>query len=273
LKRKHRPRVDIDSPMDPLEPSPVSTHREMSYQPPQSRRRRKGNLTGDSNDAPGKKRGLPKDSPEVRTSKTLSWILRHGAKSEGITMRPDGYVEVRDLLNNNRLRDLNFLALEKTVKDDPKNRYSLICEADVWLIRANQGHSIQAVQMELEPITSAKQIPMAVHGTTRNAWESISTQGLSKMTRNHIHLAQGIAGQSVVSGMRSSSQVLIYIDIQKALDAGLKFGVSTNGVVLSEGDERGFIPPEYFSRVENTDGSALPGWEGAVGEAREALVI
>ena len=43
-------------------------------------------------------RGHPKDSPDVRISKTLSWILRHGAKSEGLHMRPDGYVRVNDLV-------------------------------------------------------------------------------------------------------------------------------------------------------------------------------
>lgn len=72
--------------------------------------------------------------------------------------------------------------------------------------------------------------------------------------------------------MRNSSQILIYIDVQKALDSGLKFFVSTNGVVLSEGDEQGFISPEYFRRVETSGGKALPGWEGPVGEARQVLV-
>lgn len=43
-------------------------------------------------------RGLPKDSPEVRLSKTLSWLLRHGAKSEGLFMRSDGYVRVNDIV-------------------------------------------------------------------------------------------------------------------------------------------------------------------------------
>lgn len=46
----------------------------------------------------GKLRGLEKDSPEVRLSKTLSWLLRHGAKSEGLSMRADGYVRVVDLV-------------------------------------------------------------------------------------------------------------------------------------------------------------------------------
>jgi RNA:NAD 2'-phosphotransferase (TPT1/KptA family) len=33
-----------------------------------------------------------------RTSRTLSFILRHGAKKESLEMRPDGYVKVEDLV-------------------------------------------------------------------------------------------------------------------------------------------------------------------------------
>ena len=64
-------------------------------------------------------------------------------------------------------------------------------------------------------------------------------------------------------GMRQSSQILIYVDVQKALDAGIKFFLSSNGVVLTEGDERGFLRPEYFARVETVKGEALPGWDHA----------
>src|SRR5579859_5310489 len=96
------------------------------------------------------------------------------------------------------------------------------------------------------------------------------------MTRNHIHLAQGVAGDNVVSGtlfyslghslpsltchrpgMRKSSQVLIYVDLRKALAAGIKFHLSDNGVILTEGDERGFLDPKFFSKVENANGSPI----------------
>lgn len=46
-----------------------------------------------------KLRGLPKDSPEVRISKTLSYILRHGAEKEGLKLRTDGYTLVDDLVS------------------------------------------------------------------------------------------------------------------------------------------------------------------------------
>ena len=92
------------------------------------------------------------------------------------------------------------------------------------------------------------------------------------MNRNHIHLAQGIAGQNVISGMRNSSQILIYVDLPSALSAGLKFYLSANGVVLSEGDENGFIKPEFFRRVENSKREALSGWEGRDRELWKVLV-
>jgi len=79
------------------------------------------------------------------------------------------------------------------------------------------------VELKLTPISSIKDIPtgVAVHGTNKTAWETICTdffkiewvleisnfsfthsarEGLSKMKRNHIHLAQDVAGKNVVSG-------------------------------------------------------------------------
>ena len=85
-------------------------------------------------------------------------------------------------------------------------------------------------------------------------------EGLSKMKRNHIHLAQGKGGKDVISGMRRSSQVFIYIDVDRAIAAGIKFELSNNGVVLTEGDERGFLPARFFQKVEDAKGQPLPGW-------------
>lgn len=48
-------------------------------------------------------KGRPSDSPEVRFSKSLSYILRHGASKEFLTLRPDGFVRVDDLVSHFRL--------------------------------------------------------------------------------------------------------------------------------------------------------------------------
>ncbi|EDR05123.1 uncharacterized protein LACBIDRAFT_153942, partial [Laccaria bicolor S238N-H82] len=196
---------------------------------------------------------------EVRVSKTLSYLLRHGAQGEGLPMRKDGYVKVADLLQNPKLKTqgLDLDKIRDIVGKDSKQRYDLISDStdpNVWWIRARQGHSLKTVELDLKPILSATDIStgVAVHGTTLAAWESISKQGLSKMKRNHIHLAQGLPGHNgVISGMRSSSQIFIYINIQAALSSGIQFFFSDNGVVLTAGDDKGFLKPEFFLRVEN----------------------
>jgi 2'-phosphotransferase len=55
--------------------------------------------------------------------------------------------------------------------------------------------------------------------------------------------------------------VLIYIDVDKAISAGIDFFVSANSVVLTEGDEWGYLRPQFFSLVENAQRKAMPGWE------------
>lgn len=47
-----------------------------------------------------KLRGFASDGPLVRISKTMSYILRHGAKDQGLQMRPDGFVRVDDLVSH-----------------------------------------------------------------------------------------------------------------------------------------------------------------------------
>lgn len=58
-----------------------------------------------------------------------------------------------------------------------------------------------------------------------------------------------------------NSQILIYIDVDKAADAGLKFWLSGNGVILSEGDENGYISRKFFLKVVDVKGRELHGWE------------
>jgi len=54
--------------------------------------------------------------------------------------------------------------------------------------------------------------------------------------------------------------MLIYINVQKALDAGISFFLSENGVVLTEGDEHGFLSTDFFLRVEDRQGRPIPSW-------------
>lgn len=46
-----------------------------------------------------KLRGHPRDTPDVRLSKGLSWLLRHGAEKAGLNIRQDGYAKVSDVVS------------------------------------------------------------------------------------------------------------------------------------------------------------------------------
>jgi 2'-phosphotransferase len=66
---------------------------------------------------------------------------------------------------------------------------------------------------------------------------------LNKMSRTHIHFA---SEPNAISGFRASSSVLIHIDTVSAMSDGIKFFMSDNGVILSEGP----IDLKYFSKIE-----------------------
>lgn len=155
------------------------------------------------------------DSPDVRLSKSLSYVLRHGAVKEKIPIRPDGYVALSNLLKHARFRGVSIEKVKELVAIDGKQRYTLtrgivefgeddsIADANEnWYIKANQGHSVDVSSLELAPILTAVECPTAIHGTSKKAWEVIRQAGLSKMKRNHIHLSVGLPGEKgVISGM------------------------------------------------------------------------
>jgi 2'-phosphotransferase len=127
----------------------------------------------------------------------------------------------------------------------------------VLCIRANQGHSIPNISCEdlLEriPSTELGKIKTIVHGTYRKAWEEfICVHGLSRMKRNHIHFAPGLPDDKdhVISGMRKTSEIYIYIDSQKCASDEVKFYRSDNGVILTSGiDTAGILPLKYLLKV------------------------
>lgn len=58
----------------------------------------------------GKLRGNSgRDDAKTRMSKTLSYVLRHGAKDEGLPIRDDGYVRVKDLVSHQYFHPITIL--------------------------------------------------------------------------------------------------------------------------------------------------------------------
>ncbi|KAJ5676257.1 hypothetical protein N7462_009154 [Penicillium macrosclerotiorum] len=195
------------------------------------------------------------------------------------------------------------LEVPSTADDQTNATQQALSVTDVepsnFLIRATQGHSIKSVEAAsfLEPLSLADESKLpdtVVHGTFHGSWADIlHSGGLRCMGRNHVHFAtgpslasvlaaQGIARElnaapddtnQVISGMRRDAQVLIYLDLKKALAAGCPFWRSENGVILSEGvpvasgqnDADGnlhkVVPVEFFDVVVERKAGLGKLWE------------
>ncbi|KAJ8405184.1 hypothetical protein AAFF_G00321750 [Aldrovandia affinis] len=191
---------------------------------------------------------------DVRLSKSLSFALRHGAAQMGLDMSSDGFILVEDLLSHPQFRSFSLEDLESVVANNDKQRFKLRAhpEDGRLQIRANQGHSVQVTDLELRAVQpDAPDCPReAVHGSYLQHWPSIRSQGLRRMKRTHIHLAPGLpGGGGVISGMRKNCDLVIYIDLHKAMTDGIPFYWSENRVLLTPGDSEGALAPRYFTRA------------------------
>lgn len=190
----------------------------------------------------------------------LTRILRHMASELNLNMRSDGYVRVQDLLKLNMktfanipLRSHTIDDIREAVRKDNKQRFGLLEENGELLIRANQGHTVTIVESEslLKPILSAEEVTVCVHGSYKRNLESILESGLKRMKRLHVHFSCGLPMDGeVISGMRRDVNLLIFLDVRKALEDGMKFYISDNKVILTEGFD-GVVPVKYFEKIES----------------------
>ena len=169
----------------------------------------------------------------------MSKHLRHQPERLGLTLQPGGWVPVADLLAACARHNvpLSRAELDEVVARNNKRRFSF--DSTGTLIRANQGHSV-AVDLQLEPVE-----PPAVlyHGTGHGAAETITHEGLRKMSRHHVHLS-GDRETARAVGARHGRPVVFAVDAAAMRAAGHLFYRSANGVWLVD-----HVPPTYLRRL------------------------
>lgn len=142
--------------------------------------------------------------------------------SEGLAIDSGGWVRVQDVLSHRNFASWTAQDITRVVATNDKKRFSLRGEGPSAEIRANQGHSLEEIVDEnlLQRVTDPDETPVVIHGTYRHAWDAIRGQGLSRMTRNHIHFTAGVdkPGEKVVSGLRASAEIHIFVDVKKAME-------------------------------------------------------
>ncbi|MDF5754173.1 RNA 2'-phosphotransferase [Spongiactinospora sp. TRM90649] len=170
----------------------------------------------------------------VRISKYLAKHLRHEPERIGIGLDEQGWVGVETLLAASAANGfpIGREELEHVVAANDKRRYEL----RDGRIRAAQGHSV-AVDLGLPAVA-----PPAVlyHGTVEVSVAAIRAEGLSRMSRGHVHLSAD-RETAVRVGSRRGRAVVLVVDAAAMHAAGHPFRVSANGVWLAD-----HVPPEFI---------------------------
>ncbi|KAL8863589.1 MAG: hypothetical protein Q9178_000270 [Gyalolechia marmorata] len=100
------------------------------------------------------------------------------------------------------------------------------------------------------PGSSSEFTPTAINDHDENSAAEISTLTLDPIIEPSSKTTDAQQEQ-VISGMRASADHLIWVDVKRsAAEGGLKWWKSANGVVLTEGDEKGVVGLKWVTRVE-----------------------
>ncbi len=171
------------------------------------------------------------------TSKFLSLVLRHQPEVIGMQLDPEGWLPVDDLIAGANAHGhlLTQELLREIVATSDKQRFAF--SEDGTRIRANQGHSVETVDLNL----SVSQPPNELyHGTVARFLDSIRSQGLIKGSRNHVHLSSDIETAMKVGGRRGKPVVLT-VHAHQMHEAYYYFFLSANGVWLTD-----VVPPQFL---------------------------
>lgn len=192
---------------------------------------------------------MPADS--VQLSKFLSFILRHKPDAIGLTLDPQGWASIDELITQSDAAGTRFdrADLLHVVETSDKKRFSL--SEDGQRIRAAQGHSI-TVELGLSP----QQPPsMLYHGTATRFVDSILSEGLKPQARQQVHLSADETTAHRV-GQRHGKPVVLEVEALRMHAKGFKFFLADNGVWLTDR-----VPPEFLAPSSNTADSATTSTE------------
>lgn len=172
-----------------------------------------------------------------RTSKFMSFVLRHDPGRIDLKLDLEGWAKVDDLLdkmNKNGVR-IDLPLLQRVVEENDKKRFAF--SDDGQSIRANQGHSIN-IDLALEPTVPPAKL---YHGTATRFVDGIRKDGLVKMSRQHIHLSPDLETATRV-GQRHGKPFILHIEALAMHEQGHQFFISENGVWLTD-----VVPANYIS--------------------------
>ena len=183
----------------------------------------------------------------TRTSKFLSYALRHAPEDVGLAMNRGGWVRTDELLEAARREgyELDRSGLRTLIRASEKERFELSAEGD--LVRATYGHSVD-VDLDLTPVDPPERL---FHGTAKRFLSAIEEEGLRPGNRNYVHLSETRAAARSVGG-RHGRPVVLSVDARGLAREGQPFFRSADGIWMTPA-----VPPDHLARpgVETEEGT------------------
>ncbi len=179
----------------------------------------------------------------IKLSKFLSLVLRHRPDQIGLTLYPQGWANIEQLIEKANAAGTRFDRedLLGVVETSDKKRFSV--SSDGLNIRAAQGHSV-SVELGLLPQEPPK---VLYHGTATRFVESILSEGLTSQDRQHVHLSiDEVTAQRV--GQRHGKLYIFRIDTVAMHANGYKFYRADNGVWLTDQ-----VPPRFLTPLSKPE--------------------
>ncbi|KAJ7095483.1 KptA family-domain-containing protein [Mycena crocata] len=189
-------------------------------------------------------------------TKSLNWLLRHGAVQEKLSIRPDGYVRVKDIKQCWKFEYLSSSEFDDMLMRDQFRHFKMIQDFDIregaytaW-IRARKSHTIKSVHTSVHQILSPSELEKTVYPVDLQGWIHARRHGVGPSPEDgFIHLKATVPNENLSHAVDTSFDVCIYFDTNKLLSNGIHIFETVQGGVLTTGDRDGVLPPYLFQEV------------------------
>ena len=174
-----------------------------------------------------------------KLSKVISYALRHGPQEFGLTLSPQGFAPLDDLiraLEKRGWKNLTEADFHRMIRNSDKKRH----EIRDGQIRALYGHSVKGINV----LAPSEPPEILYHGTTHRAAPKILESGLKPMGRQYVHLSTDILTALEVGRRRDRDPVIFEVAAKSCHDNGIRFFHVGETIWTSEA-----IPPRYLKMI------------------------
>ena len=197
---------------------------------------------------------LPDDTTvSDRISRLLTACVRHKPQDFGLILDENGFADLEEVAKLRAFRKYGVSPrkLAAVTAQISKKRFIFYRTERQILVAASHGHSQGILRsLRIFQVLDEETAPeQAFHATQFRHWKSISSNGLQRMDREHIHLAYS---EDQESGVRQGQDILLVVQTRAMAATGILLLKSVTGVLLTPGvTSGGLLPLHFISEARN----------------------